>query len=75
MILKSKDKVMSLILALLHFPFLLLHFLKEVFNQTESTSFLANQIALFSLVKSNLIKFLHESALQGKNTPEPQETK
>ena len=75
MILKHKDKVMSLILALLHFPFLLLHFLKEVFNQTESSSFLASQTKLFSLVKSNLIKFPHESALQGKNTPEPQETK
>ena len=75
MMLKSKGKVMSLILALLHFPFLLLHFLKEVFNQTESTSFLTNQTKLFSLVKSNLIKFPHESALQGKNTPGPQETK
>lgn len=70
MILKSKNKVMSLISALLHFLFLLLHFVKEVFNQPESTGFLASQIELFSLVKSNLIKFLHESALWGKNTPE-----
>lgn len=70
MILKSKNTVMSLISALLHFPFLLLHFVKEVFNQPESTGFLANQTELFSLIKSNLIKFLHESALWGKNTPE-----
>lgn len=70
-ILKSKDKVMPLISALLHFPFLLLHFVKEVFNQPESTGFLANQTKLFSLVKSNLIKFLHESSLWGKSTPEP----
>lgn len=68
--LKSKNKVMSLISALLHFPFLLLHFVKEIFNQPESTGFLANQTKLISLVKSNLIKFLHESALWGKNTPE-----
>lgn len=71
MILKSKNKVMYLISALLHFPFLLPHFAKEVFNQPESTDFLANQTELFSLVKSNLIKFLHESALWGKSTLGP----
>lgn len=71
MILKSKDKVVSLISTLLHFPFLLLHFVREVFNEPESTGFLTNQTELFSFVKSNLIKFLHESALWGKSTPEP----
>jgi hypothetical protein len=58
--------------ALLHFLFLLLHFVKEVFNQP---GFLANQTELFSLVKSNLIKFLSESTLQGKSTPKPEEGK
>lgn len=71
MILKSKHKVMSLISALLHFPFLLLHFVKEDFNQPESTGFLAKQTELFSLVKSNLIKLLHDFSLWGKSAPEP----
>lgn len=71
MILKSKNKVMYLTSALLHFPFLLLHFVREVFNQPESTGFPANQTELFSLVKSNLIKLLHESALWGKSTLGP----
>lgn len=74
-ILKSKGKVMSLISALLHFPFLLLHFVKEVFNQLEFIGFLANQTELFCLIKSNLIKFPHESALWGNSTPEPEESK
>lgn len=61
---------MPLISALLHFPFSLLHFVKKkVFNQPASTGFLTNQTELFSFAKSSLIKFLHESTLQGKGIP------
>lgn len=59
--LRSKEKVMPLISALLHFPFSLLHSVlkkkKRVFNQPASTGFLANQIELFfpCKIKSNKI--------------------